>query len=35
MSSPLGTLHTSIVLFKDPDAKYSPFGEKNYASELG
>ena len=25
--SPLDTLHTPIVLSRDPDAKYSPFGE--------
>ena len=25
--SPLDILHTPIVLSKDPDAKYSPFGE--------
>ena len=27
MRSPLNTLHTSIVLSSDPDAKYSPLGE--------
>ena len=27
MHSPLDTLHTSIVLLTDPDAKYSPFAE--------
>ena len=27
MSSQLDTLHTPIVEFHDPDAKYSPFGE--------
>ena len=27
MRSPLDTLHTPIVLSKDPDAKYSPFGK--------
>ena len=26
-NSPFDTLHTPIVQFKDPDAKYSPFGE--------
>ena len=25
--SPLNTLHTPIVLSKDPDTKYSPFSE--------
>ena len=27
MRSPLDTLHTTIVLSSDPDAKYSPLGE--------
>ena len=27
-SSPLDTLHTLIVVSADPEAKYSPFGEK-------
>ena len=27
MRSPLDTLHSPIVLFLDPDAKYSPSGE--------
>ena len=29
ISSPLDTLHTPIELSQDPDAKYSPFGEKS------
>ena len=27
--SQLDTLHTTIILFKNPDAKYSPFGENS------
>ena len=27
MRFPLDILHTPIVLFEDPDAKYAPFGE--------
>ena len=27
MCSPLDILHTSIIQFQDPEAKYSPFGE--------
>ena len=32
MCSPLNTLHTPIVLSQDPDAKYSPLGEKTTLS---
>ena len=36
MQLPLATSHTLIMLFADPDAKYSPFGENTtlYIEEM-